>query len=63
VARARWAEFPTSKKLCVEKIVFVQNTRRNEWLDLGECLLGNAESWNAGMEAADERRSTPMENK
>jgi 2'-5' RNA ligase len=63
VARARWAEFSSSKKLCVEKIVFVQNTRRNQWLDLGECLLGHAESWNTETEAADERRSTPMENK
>jgi 2'-5' RNA ligase len=63
VARARWAEFPSSKRFCVEKIVFVQNTRRNEWLDLGECSLGNEESWNTEMEAADERRSTPMENK
>jgi 2'-5' RNA ligase len=43
VARARWAEFSSSRKFCVEKIVFVQNTRRNEWLDLGECRLGHAE--------------------
>ena len=43
VARARWGEFSFPKKFCVEKIVFVQNTRRNEWLDLGECRLGHAE--------------------
>jgi len=44
VAGARWAEFPSSRKFCVEKIVFVQNTRRNQWLDLGECSLGDADS-------------------
>jgi 2'-5' RNA ligase len=43
VARARWAECSSPKKFTVEKIVFVQNTRRNEWLDLGECRLGHAE--------------------
>ena len=43
VARARWSEFSFPKKFCVEKIVFVQNTRRNEWLDLGECPVGPAE--------------------
>jgi len=40
VARARWAEFSFAKKFRVEKVVFVQNTRRNQWLDLGECQLG-----------------------
>jgi 2'-5' RNA ligase len=44
VARARWAEFSFSKKFRVEKVVFVQNTRLGEWLDLGECSLGHAES-------------------
>ena len=43
VARARWAECVFPKNFRVEKIVFVQNTRRNEWLDLGECRLGHAE--------------------
>jgi len=44
VARARWAEFQTSKTLRVDKVVFVQNTRRGEWVDLGECCLGKSES-------------------
>jgi 2'-5' RNA ligase len=44
VARARWAEFARGKSLHVDKIVFVQNTRRNEWVDLGECNLGRSES-------------------
>jgi 2'-5' RNA ligase len=42
VARIRWAEFSFLKSFTVEKMVFVQNTRRNEWLDLGECWLGHA---------------------
>ncbi len=44
VARARWAEFSFPRKFCVEKMVFVQNTRRSHWLDLVECSLGRAES-------------------
>src|SRR6267378_168885 len=44
VARARWAEFSFAKKFEVEKIVFVQNTRRGQWVDLGECSLGHEES-------------------
>jgi 2'-5' RNA ligase len=44
VARARWAEFPHSKSFRVEKAVFVQNTRRNEWVNLGECTLGHSDS-------------------
>jgi 2'-5' RNA ligase len=44
VARARWAEYQFSKSFRVEKVVFVQNTRRNEWVDLGECNLGRSES-------------------
>jgi len=44
VARARWAEFSFAKKFRVEKIVFVQNTRRGQWVDLGECSLGHEES-------------------
>jgi 2'-5' RNA ligase len=44
VARARWAEFPGAKIFRVEKAVFVQNTRRNEWVDLGECRLGHSDS-------------------
>ena len=44
VARARWAECSFPKKFLVDKAVFVQNTRRNEWIDLGECRLGYDES-------------------
>ncbi len=39
VARSRWADYAGSKTFRAEKIVFVQNTRRNEWVDLGECEL------------------------
>ena len=41
VARARWAEWSFSKTFRVDKAVFVQNTRRNQWIDLGECRLGH----------------------
>ena len=44
VARTRWAEFAHARSFHVDKIVFVQNTRRNEWVDLGECNLGRSES-------------------
>jgi 2'-5' RNA ligase len=44
VARARWAEFSERKSFRVEKAVFVQNTRCNEWFDLGERVLGQADS-------------------
>lgn len=44
VARKRWAEFPFAKSFHVGKVVFVQNTRWNEWVDLGECELGDGES-------------------
>ena len=44
VARARWAEYPFARSFRGEKVVFVQNTRRNEWVDLGECQLGRSES-------------------
>jgi len=40
VARDRWAECTIPKTFLVDKVVFVQNTRRNEWIDLGECRLG-----------------------
>jgi 2'-5' RNA ligase len=39
VARRRWAECPFPKTFCAEKIVFVQRTRQNLWVDLGECQL------------------------
>jgi len=44
VARVRWAEYSFTKCFQVEKVVFVQNTRRNNWVDLGECLLGQTGS-------------------
>jgi 2'-5' RNA ligase len=44
VARIRWAECTLSKTFRVEKVFFVQNTRRKEWLDLGESALGHPES-------------------
>jgi 2'-5' RNA ligase len=44
VARARWAEWNGPKRFTVEKAVFVQNTRRNIWIDLGETTLGHSDS-------------------
>jgi 2'-5' RNA ligase len=44
VARVRWTEYPLPKTFRVEKAFFVQNTRRKQWLDLGECALGHPES-------------------
>jgi 2'-5' RNA ligase len=44
VARTRWTETRIDKSFRVEKVVFVQNTRRDEWLDVGECTLGQPDS-------------------
>jgi 2'-5' RNA ligase len=44
VARARWAETNIQKTFRVDEIFFVQNTRRQQWLDLGESALGHRES-------------------
>ena len=44
VARSRWAEAAVPKTFRVDKLYFVQNTRRKQWIDLGECSLGHAES-------------------
>ena len=44
VARHRWLEFARGRRFHVDRVVFVQNTRRNAWVDLGECLLGNGDS-------------------
>jgi 2'-5' RNA ligase len=44
VARARWAECKLPKRFRVDQVFFVQNTRRKEWLDLGESALGHRES-------------------
>jgi 2'-5' RNA ligase len=48
VARSRWAECPFPKTFRAEKIVFVQNTRRDEWVDLGELDLGQGDPNPAG---------------
>jgi 2'-5' RNA ligase len=39
LARRRWADCPFPKTFLAEKIVFVQNTPRDEWVDLRECAL------------------------
>lgn len=44
VARVRWAESKLPKCFHVDEVFFVQNTRRKEWIDLGESALGHAES-------------------
>jgi 2'-5' RNA ligase len=44
VARQRWAEATIPKTFRVDRVFFVQNTRRKEWLDLGESALGHPES-------------------
>jgi 2'-5' RNA ligase len=44
VARVRWAESQVPKIFRVEQVFFVQNTRRKQWLDLGESALGHRES-------------------
>ena len=44
VARTRWAEYVQPKTFRVDKVFFVQNTRRKQWLDLGESALGHSES-------------------
>ena len=44
LARARWAEFRFDRNFRVEKAVFVQNTDCNDWLDLGECTLGQRDA-------------------
>jgi|HubBroStandDraft_6_1064221.scaffolds.fasta_scaffold131656_4 2'-5' RNA ligase len=48
VARARWAECACPKFFRADKVVFVQSTKHKEWLDLGECELGNGESKQVG---------------
>jgi len=44
VARARWTEYTQPKTFRVDDVFFVQNTRRKQWLDLGESALGHPES-------------------
>jgi 2'-5' RNA ligase len=40
VARQRWAEFRHLRQFRVETLTFVQNSRRNKWIDLGDYKLG-----------------------
>jgi 2'-5' RNA ligase len=40
LARHRWAEYPGSRTFRVERAVFVQNTKRDCWVDLAEYSLG-----------------------
>ncbi len=44
VARIRWSEFSFPKKFPVNEVLFVQNTRRNQWIDLGQSKLGQDDS-------------------
>jgi 2'-5' RNA ligase len=44
VARERWTQLSHPRSFRIDKVVFVQNTRRNQWIDLWECLLGQDES-------------------
>jgi len=43
-ARERWAAFPFANSFHVDRVFFVQNTRWDQWVDLGECKLGDGES-------------------
>lgn len=42
LARQRWADCPLKQPFPVETVTFVQNTSRNEWIDLVECRLGRS---------------------
>lgn len=44
VARRRWEEFRQGRTFRVERVTFVQNSQRNTWVNLGECLLGTGVS-------------------
>src|SRR5260370_50530 len=44
VARERWAEYSFPKTFYVEKEVFLQNTRCNQWIHLDVCRLRHDES-------------------
>lgn len=44
VARMRWSEYAAPKNFWVEKALFVQNTKKNQWMDLGQTALGHNES-------------------
>lgn len=39
LARQRWADFPHARSFCVETLTFVQNTEKNQWVDLAELRL------------------------
>lgn len=44
MARRQWREFQQARSFRVETITFVQNTRQNVWIDLGECHLGSRQA-------------------
>jgi len=48
VARIRWAESSLAKSFRAEKVCFVQNTRRNLWLDIAELELPKPETKPSG---------------
>jgi 2'-5' RNA ligase len=39
-AEIRWAEYSGERSFSVDTVTFVQNTTRNQWLDLAHCQLG-----------------------
>jgi 2'-5' RNA ligase len=39
-ARRRWSEYKGSRAFRIETVTFVQDTRRNGWIDLAEMALG-----------------------
>lgn len=44
LAGRRWAECPYRRSFSAEVLTFVQNTTRNEWLDLAQCTLNSVPS-------------------
>ncbi len=39
-AKRRWAEYRGERSFSADTVTFVQNTTRNQWLDLAHCHLG-----------------------
>ncbi len=40
VARERWAEYPGSRRILVERLTFVREDAQNQWVDLAPIRLG-----------------------
>ncbi len=40
IAEIRWAEYSGERSFSADTVTFVQNTTRNQWLDLAHCHLG-----------------------